>query len=218
MSEPSVPRRLPRWRPGDPPDRVAEALARGAVLAIPTESSYGLAVDPRSAAGVAALYRLKGREAGKPLPVVVASAVQVKELGVAADAPQLARVAPCWPAPLTVVLPLAPEAPDLPAAAGGRTVAVRVPDHGLLRRLLARLGPLTATSANPSGEAPVTDPRNLDALLAGADAMVLDGGVLPGGPPSTLIAFEPGGEIRLLRSGRFPADRLEKCLAPPAAG
>lgn len=209
---------LPRWRPGDPPHLLSAALARGAVLAIPTESSYGLAVDPRSAAGAGAVYRLKGRDAGKPLPVVVASTDQVAELGVAADAPQLARVAPCWPGALTAVLPLAPDAPELPAAAGGRTVAVRVPDHALLRRILTRVGPLTATSANPSGEAPVTDPDDLDALLADADAMVVDAGVLPGGPPSTLITFGAGGEIQVLRAGRFPADRLEKCLAPASGG
>jgi len=205
---------LPRWRPGDPPARLADALARGAVLAVPTESSYGLAVDPRDPAGVAAVYRFKGRDAGKPLPVVLADAGQATLLGVAADAPQLTRVAPCWPAPLTAVLPLAPGAPDLPAAAGGRSIAVRVPDHALLRRLLATLGPLTATSANPAGEAPLTDPRDLDSLLAGIDAVLVDGGVLPGGLPSTLVAFAAGGEVRILRPGRFPAEDLKKCLAP----
>jgi L-threonylcarbamoyladenylate synthase len=205
---------LPRWRFGDDPALPAEVVARGGVLAIPTESSYGLAADPRSRRGVEAIYRLKSREAGKPLPVVVAGVGQLVLLGVDAAAPEAARAARCWPAALTVVLPLAPEAPPLPAAAGGRSVAVRVPDHPELRALLAVTGPLTATSANPSGGEPILDPHAAASFLTGADAVLVDAGLLPGGPPSTLIAFD-GPHLRILRPGRVTADRLNACLGPP---
>jgi tRNA A37 threonylcarbamoyladenosine synthetase subunit TsaC/SUA5/YrdC len=83
-----------------------------------------------------------------------------------------------------------------------------VPDHGRLRELLAALGHgLTATSANRSGEPPILEPAGVAELLAGEDAMVVDGGALPGGPPSTLVAIEKDGLV-VLRTGRFPAERL----------
>jgi len=205
-----------RWRPGDPPGTLFAAAARGAVLAVPTESSYGLAVDPRNRAAVEAVYRVKGREAGKPLPVVVAGADQLALLGVDPADSRAVRLAGCWPGAVSGVLPLRPGAPDLPAAAGERTVAVRVPDHPLLLEVLAAAGPLTATSANPSGEPPLLDPESVAALLDGRDALVVDGGRLGGGPPSTLVAFRAGGGWEVLRPGRVGAERLTVCLGPAA--
>jgi L-threonylcarbamoyladenylate synthase len=207
-------RELARWRFGESFDLPRSVVAAGGVLVIPTESSYGLGADPRNRAAVEAVYRLKGRDAGKPLPVVVAVAGDAVLVGVDPGSPELARAAACWPAALTVVLPLAVGAPALPAAAGARTVAVRVPDHEPLRRLLAAVGPLTATSANPSGGAPVVDPDELAALFAAAPGdtpapLLVDGGVLPGGPPSTLVAFGAGGGVRVLRPGPVEVHRLD---------
>jgi len=177
------------------------ALARGAVVALPTESSYGLAVDPLDLAAVERIYDLKGRSGSKALPVVGADADAFLALGVDAGDPALAWVRPRWPAALSVVVALA--AP-IAASAGESSLAVRVPDHAPLRALLAALGrPLTATSANRSGEPPIVDPDELAAWLAaaGAHALVVDGGRLAGGPPSTLVAWRDG-EPRVLRPGR----------------
>jgi L-threonylcarbamoyladenylate synthase len=194
---------------GDPLPPLRDLLARGGIVAFPTESSYGLGVDPRNLAGVEAIYRIKEREAGKPLPVVIAGRDQLAGLGIDPDLNIVERLLALWPAPLTAVLPVAR---PLPASAGTWTLAVRVPDHGPLRELLAALGHgLTATSANRSGEPPIVDPAALPDLLAGEDAMVVDGGVLPGGPPSTLVAIE-GDRVVVLRSGRFPTERLEEDL------
>ncbi|HEX5758650.1 MAG TPA: Sua5/YciO/YrdC/YwlC family protein, partial [Thermoanaerobaculia bacterium] len=136
----------PLWRWGQPLEPLAALLARGGLLAVPTESSYALAADPRNAAGVAAVYRVKGREGGKPLPVVVAGPGQLASLGIDPALPILVALGALWPAPLSVTLPLAG---PLPAAAGEPALAVRVPAHEGLRRLLAALGTaLTATSAN----------------------------------------------------------------------
>lgn len=202
----------PRWSFGADPAPLAECLARGGVLAIPTESSYGLAVDPRSAAGVAAIQRIKGRPEEKGLPVVAADLGQIVALGVDPADPALAWVTPHWPAPLSVVLPLPAPLPASPRD-GSSSLALRIPFHETLRALLSTLGTaLTATSANPSGEPPWLDPVDVAAWLAGADAIVIDGGVLPGGPPSTLVALE-GGQARVLRAGAFPLDRL----APPSS-
>lgn len=208
ICDPSV----PFWHFGDPLAPLQAVLARGGVLAVPTESSYGLGVDPRNRAGVEAVYRIKGREGGKALPVVVAGRGQLAGLGIDPDLPILIPLSACWPGPLTVVLPLAKTEPQVPAAAGQETLAVRVPGHAGLRGLLVALGHgLTATSANRSGEPPVLDPDAAAALLAGEDAIVVDGGRLPGGAPSTLVAIEESGPV-VLRSGSFPVERLRECL------
>ena len=180
---------------------VKRALAEGRVLAVPTESSYGLAVDPRSLAGVDAIYRLKERERNKALPVVAADVAQARDLGIEAN--EAVRMAEGhWPAPLTVVAPLLPGA-SVPAAAGGATLAVRVPAHERLRGLLGALGhPLTATSANRSGEPAICEPAALEPILGGAGVLVVGGGTTPGGPPSTVVSWSSAG-LRVLRRGRF---------------
>jgi L-threonylcarbamoyladenylate synthase len=209
----------PLWHWGDPIAPLRDLLRRGGVLAIPTESSYGLAADPRNPAGVEAIYRIKGREAGKALPVVVAGREQLAPLGIDLGAESnlyiVERLFALWPAPLTVLLPISR---PLPAAGGENRLAVRVPEHGKLRELLAALGHgLTATSANRSGGEPILDPEAAAELLAGEDAMVVDGGVLPGGPPSTLVAIEGDG-LAVLRTGRFPAGRLKETLVRSSTG
>ena len=184
-------RAAPLWRFGEPIAPLAALLARGGVLAIPTESSYGLAVPPGNAAGVEAVYRIKRRERGKPLPVVIAGLEQLAGLGIAPDLPILKLLSAFWPGPLTAVLPIAGAgtAGAPPAAAGTGTLAIRIPGHPQLVDLLSRLGHgLTASSANRSGGEPVLDPRQAAELLAGEAAMVVDGGLLPGGLPSTLVA------------------------------
>jgi L-threonylcarbamoyladenylate synthase len=199
------------WRFGEDPAIVAAALERGAVVAIPTESSYGLAVDPLDRAAVARVFRWKGRRATEALPVVGASAAAFLGLGVEPQDPALRWAAGFWPAPLTVLVPVAR---PIAASAGRRTIALRVPAHEQLRGLLAALGrPLTATSANPSGAAPYLEAGEVTLWLRGLagpgtngdEALVVDGGRLPGGPPSTLVELV-AGRPRILRPGRFPVD------------
>ncbi len=200
---------------------LAALLGRGGVLAVPTESSYALAVHPGSAAGCEAIYRLKGRERGKPLPVVVAGLEQLAGLGIAPDLPILKLLSAFWPGPLTAVLPVAGAGAAVapPAAAGTGTLAIRIPGHPQLLDLLSRLGHgLTATSANRSGGAPVLDPEGAAALLAGLPAAVVDGGLLPGGLPSTLVAPAGTSSVVVLRAGRLPVERLRERLQVVSAG
>ncbi len=193
---------LPRWSPGEPLEPLRRLLDRGGVFAIPTESSYGLAADPRSSRGVEAIYRVKERERGKALLVVAADLGQLAALGADSEAPGVAEIAAFWPAPLTAILPLRTGFSP-PAAAGGSTLAARIPAHAELRDLLARLGfALTATSANLAGAEPIVEPAGLDLLLAGEDALIWDAGTLPGGPPSTLVEPSPEG-WKILREGAF---------------
>lgn len=193
------------WRFGEAVAPLAALLDRGGILAVPTESSYALGVDPLSPVGVAAVFRVKGRRGGRPLPIVFSQPAQLLSLGVDPEGPAVRRAAELWPAPLSVLLPTAAL---VPAAAGSGTLAVRVPDHPGLQALLDALGrPLTATSANRSGGEPILDPGAAAALLAGEDAVVVDGGKLPGGPPSTIVAFTAGG-VEVIRRGRFPVNRV----------
>jgi len=193
------------WRWGDDLAVLANLLARGGMLAIPTESTYGLGVDPRSAEGVAALYHFKSRPLDKALPVVMGDLEQLKLVGGDPDSPELVELAALWPAPLTVIVPI--ERP-IPASAGGRTLAVRVPAHERLRTLLLELGrPLTATSANPSGESPVSDPSMLTVMLSGWPSVIVDDGVLTGGPVSTIVQSVEEG-YRVLRVGNVSPEWL----------
>lgn len=199
------------WRRGDAVAPLRAVLESGGVLVVPTESSYALAVDPRDADGVERIYRIKRRERGQPLPVVAADREQIGALGARLDDPLLVHLSRSWPAPLSLLLPFEG---SVPAAAGESRLAVRVPAHDGLRRLLAELGtPLTATSANPSGEPSLVDPRAVEDWLRGeSDVVLVDGGRLPGGEPSTLVGVRKG-RLEVLRSGAVPMETLERVVA-----
>jgi len=193
---------LPFTRREDLPAAVAAVravLASHGVTALPTETFYGLAVAPDDQSGVARVVALKGRPSEKALPVVGASLAQLEALVTVAE-PWRSRLLEVWPAPLTVVLPLA-----RPGVAFG-TLAVRVPDHGLLRILLAEVGPLTATSANRAGAPPLDDAAAVSRDLGRGLALLLDGGRTPGGLPTTLIDLSVSPP-RKLRAGSFEPPR-----------
>ena len=195
------------WRFGDDPAVVREVVAAGGVVALPTESSYGLAVDPANPLAVEHVFRLKGRAPDKRLPVIAADR---------GGLPSAARVrsgiesllAGLWPAPLSLVLDV--DQP-LAAAGDGGTLAVRVPAHDDLRELLQATGPLTATSANRSGETPALEPETAGRLLRSAECttLLVDGGRLPGGPPSTLVRVD-GDRWHVLRPGALSEDWIRE--------
>ena len=190
------------WRFGDDPSVLKRLVADGGIVAVPTESSYGLGVDPRSQAGVDAIYALKQREARKPLPIVVANAGQAHDLSLDIDSEAFRFGAQFWPAPLTMLVPVRA---DAQLALGDLDqVAVRIPSFRPLLALLEELGSgLTATSANLSGEPPLLCHVDVAALLKEAEnAAVVVTDDLPGGPPSTVVAWSEG-QPQILRSGRF---------------
>lgn len=176
-----------------------DILARGGVAAVPTETFYALAADPASEKGVSRVFEIKGRDDGKPLLVLVSSREDLARLGVEAAPRLLERFFGIWPAPLTVVLPLRT---PIAASRGSRTLAVRVPAGGTIRRLLDRVGPLTGTSANRSGQPPISDPDELARRLGGDLDFLVDGGATPGGAPSTIVdaTLDPP---RVLRAGAY---------------
>lgn len=134
-----------------------------------------------------------------PLPVLFGDRGQLAQLGIAASEETLDRFFAIWPAPLTVVLPLRAE---IPASGGARTLAVRMPAHEPLRALLSRVGPMTGTSLNRSGEDPCETADEAAALLSGGIDVLVDGGRTPGGLPSTLLDAT-ASPPRVLRAGAF---------------
>ena len=164
---------------------------------MPTETFYGLAADPTSPTGVERVRALKGRDGSKPLLVLFASREQLAPLGVAAGGDALDPYFAIWPAPLTVVLPIAR---PIPASLGTLSLGVRMPAHAGLRALLARTGPVTGTSWNRAGEPPRADPDAPGG--AGEIDLLVDGGKTPGGAPSTLLDATVSPP-RVLREGAF---------------
>jgi len=174
------------------------------VVAFPTETSYGLAVDPLHPAALARLFALKGREEGKPVLVIVDDLAQLA--GLTAWIPPVYRplMARFWPGPLTLVFPAA--SAGLPAllTGGTGTVGARVSSHPVAARLVRAVGrPITATSANLSGLLPAASALEVIAQLGHGVDLVLDGGCTPGGPGSTVAGLRDG-VLCLLRAGVIP--------------
>ncbi|HVZ57629.1 MAG TPA: L-threonylcarbamoyladenylate synthase [Chitinophagaceae bacterium] len=195
-------------------EQAADLLQSGEVVAIPTETVYGLAASIAHDQAIRRVFSLKGRPLINPLIVHLASAAQLNQ--VAREIPEEARLlaGACWPGPLTLVLPKQPGVSPL-ITAGGDTVAVRVPDHPLTRRLLALLPfPLAAPSANPSN---YISPTRAEDVLRGLPELrgrILDGGPCQRGLESTVVGFR-GGDVLLYRYGSLSRETLESILGKP---
>jgi len=189
----------------------AAVLARGGLVAFPTETVYGLGVDACDSDAVARLYVAKGRPSFNPLIAHVAS-LEAAEAFVEFDdtARQLAQA--FWPGALTLVLPLRPEAGISPlVTAGLDTLAVRVPDHAVARGVLAAFGgPIAAPSANPSGQVSPTKYAHVRDLMVGRIDGIVDGGECAVGLESTIVATQP--VPTLLRAGGIPVEAIETVL------
>jgi len=191
--------------------RAAAILRDGGIVAYPTDTLYGLAANPASAAAMAQLYRIKGRPVDLAIPLIASGIAQIEAAG-GALGPATRRLAEAfWPGPLTLVIPAWPGL-DPSVHAGRGTVAIRVPDHPVACMLAEACGwPITATSANKSGEPSTMAPEAVRLALAADLDGLIDGGPSPGGPPSTIVDAA-GGAPRLLRAGAVPWDRVLECL------
>ena len=182
-------------------------LRAGGVVALPTDTFYGLAADPWSAVAVAAVFDVKGRAAAAALPLIGASLEQVEaQCGPLAAATRwLAETH--WPGPLSLILD-APASMAAAVHAGAGTVAVRVPAQPVARALAEAAGHLlTATSANRSGAPPVSTAAALGDLAADPRVFVIDGGPTPGGDPSTIVDAR-GARPVLVRAGAIAWSRV----------
>lgn len=178
-----------------------EALRGDAIVGIPTDTVYGLAVDPFVPGAADRVFRAKRRPRGVELPVLVADRAQAESLTATVPPAAAALMDRFWPGALTLVLP---RRPDVPADLGdnGQTIGVRWPASPVAQALCAKAGPLATTSANRHGEPPAETAEAVEALFGEDVAVVLDGGRCAGAP-STVVDCT-GRELRLLREGRIP--------------
>ena len=194
--------------------RAVEILASGGVIALPTDTLYGIsanALDPDAASKV---FTVKGREEFSPLPIFISDASDIFHYG--RDVPDAAvRLAELfWPGKLTIVVRKTEHIPSV-VSGGYDTVGLRVPDHPVPREIVRELGaPITATSANVSGRPPLTAASDVVAELGSRLDLVLDGGALSPSLPSTVInvATDPP---RILREGAVSPSRIQKLAGIP---
>lgn len=209
----------PNPAPAVDDDAIARAVARlraGRLIALPTETVYGLGADARNADAVRAVFAAKGRPADHPVIVHIANAAQVDDW--ARDVPAYARAlaARFWPGPLTLVLPRAPGVPDV-VTGGHPTVGLRVPAHLLARRVLEAFGGgVAAPSANRYGQVSPTRAADVRDAFGDADIEVLDGGDCAVGLESTIVDCT-GPRPRVLRPGAVTAAQVRAAAAMPLA-
>jgi L-threonylcarbamoyladenylate synthase len=182
-------------------------LRQGRIVVFPTDTFYGVAVDPTSATALRTLFALKGRPPESALPFVAASLAQVETWCGPLEGRSARLAARFWPGPLSIVLE-APRSVDPAALGGAGSIAIRVPDHAVARALASAWGaPLPATSANRTGAPPVRLPDALGAIADDASVLVMDAGAAPGGASSTIVDAR-GGEPRLVRAGAIAWNRV----------
>jgi L-threonylcarbamoyladenylate synthase len=193
-------------------ERAADALRAGLIVAIPTETFYGLAVLPRHEF-VERLIAAKHRSTEKGIQLLVDSLEQVRTLAaLSQEAERLAEA--FWPGGLTLVVDRLPDSDSTLLLGGGRsTLGVRLPDHPVPRALARLLGPLAASSANISGEPDATSADVVAATLAAEVALILDDGPVRGGVPSTVVDCSSAvAEPLVLREGAIPANAIAAAL------
>jgi L-threonylcarbamoyladenylate synthase len=188
-------------------DGALSALEAGDACVIPTDTVYGVAASLNAPGAVDRLFELKGRPRDKPLPVLAADVAALESV-VSFDAAARRLARRFWPGALTIVLPRAPWF-DTDLGGDVSTVAVRIPRHDVTLTLLEKSGPLAVTSANRSGEPPVTIAAAASTEL-GADIYVLDGGTCDG-EPSTIIDLTT---MQVLRVGALEAASVLNELEP----
>lgn len=191
-------------------DRMRRVLGENGLIALPTESFYGLAVDPFNEQALARLWQIKGRSEGKPILVLIGEGAQLEPF--VQNIPPAAAVLmnAFWPGPLTIVFPAAIRLSDA-VTARTRSVGIRLSAWQPLCDLLRRVGPVTGTSANREGMPPPTTAEEVRHYFGDALDLIVDAGPTPGGRPSTVIDVH--GPIRIIRDGAIDRNAIVAQLA-----
>jgi L-threonylcarbamoyladenylate synthase len=206
--------RIWEWREEDAGEFWQEAqtvLNKNGIMAVPTETFYGLAVNPFQEEALDRLFALKARAPEKPVLLLVSGQEMLNQ--VAREVPGLARrlMEKFWPGPLTIIFPCLPHLPRL-LTAGTGTIGVRHPRQAITCRLISELGhPITGTSANRTGRPPLTQAAEVAGEFGAGVDLILDAGPCPGGLPSTIIdaASSPP---RLVRAGAITRAELAEIM------
>lgn len=187
------------------------ALRTGGVVALPTDTVYGLGVVLTTPGGIERLFHVKHRPPDKGIVLLLADTRQAEEVGVLTPAARVLGDA-FWPGGLTLIVPQRADVP-FPSilTAGQSTIGLRVPDHDAPRALARALGPLPVTSANISGEPEAADATALDVLFGGTIDLIIDGGPARGGQASAIVDVSTDRPT-ILRPGAIAADRIRAVL------
>lgn len=188
-------------------DEIVEVLRRDGVIVYPTETFYGLGANVFSARAIQEVYRLKKREAIKPLSVVISDISMLDQI--VSEIPPLFRplISEYWPGPLTIILKASLKVPK--ELQGEGTIGVRLTGHTWVRSLVSRAHfPITATSANISGEKEISSPNKTKELYEGKVDLIVDGGVTQGIVPSTVVDMSEK-EPLLVREGGISSSQLK---------
>lgn len=187
-------------------------LQDGGIVGLPTDTVYGIGVALAAPNGIERLFAAKGRPPERAIALLLADGAQAAEIAVM-DRIATALAAAFWPGGVTLVVPRRLDV-DLPAVltGGAPTIGLRVPAHAAPRALAATVGPLPTTSANRSGEPEARTATEIETLLGGAVALILDGGPSSGGPASTVVDAT-GPRPRVLRAGAVAVEDVRRVLA-----
>ncbi len=198
--------------PADQPGSLEQAvvfLQQGALVAFPTDTVYGLGANVNNPEAINSLYIAKGRDASKAIAVLVGKPGDLELITGEMTEAAHRLTEQFWPGPLTLVVP---RHPGLPVNLSPRpTIGVRMPDHPVALALLKSAGALAVTSANLSGAESPTSANSVMDQLTGRIAMILDGGITPGGVPSTVVDCT-GPKPVILRQGPVSEADIRACL------
>ena len=184
------------------------------MIVFPTETLYGIGADALNPSAVECVFALKGRDAANPIPVLVEDQAMLSQLVTAVPPVAEKLIARFWPGPLTIVLPARPDTPaPLVNQRGG--IGVRISSQPIAAALVNQLGrPVTATSANPSGQAPARTVAEAIAYFSREIEIFIDGGTLASKTGSTVVETVRGEHIRIIRQGDVPHSALGSCIGP----
>ena len=190
--------------------KAVRLLKQGGLIAFPTETYYGLAVDPFNTEALQRLFRVKRRNTDKAVLVLVADQSQVERFADSIPVDFNNLMAAFWPGPLTLVFPAHSNVPEL-LTGGTGTVGIRQSPNPVAIQLLQEFaGPITATSANRSGASPATTAAEVEEIFGSEIDLIVDGGATPGGQGSTLVGFDQ--EIFCIRDGKIPFEIIRNSL------
>ncbi len=187
-----------------------QELKKGNVIAVPTDTVYGIACLLEKETAIQELYQIKERDSSKAIPLLIGEYEQVicATDGISEQAQMLAKR--FWPGPLTLIIPKRLELPEI--LTPYPTVGVRMPDHPWLRQLIRRVGVLATTSANISGGENPRTAQDVLKQLDGRIPLIIDGGTCEGGIPSTVVDCSQE-EITILRTGGISEDKIRQTLS-----
>jgi L-threonylcarbamoyladenylate synthase len=191
-------------------DRVRRMLGESGLVALPTESFYGLAAAPFDERALARLWQVKGRSEGKPILILIGNRSQLEPFVRSIPPAATVLMNAFWPGPLTIVFPAADELSDA-VTAGTGSVGIRLSAWPPLIDLLCRVGPVTGTSANYEGAPPPRRAEEVQDSLGDSVDLIVDAGPTPGGRPSTVIDVQ--GPIRIIRDGAIERSAIVAHLA-----